>query len=275
MDNNEPTLRTISHKYFDITKRWWLGVWLCKLLVFLVGISGIFWPQANFQLTFVTATLILISEVCDWTTSHYRSRAETLLRKLDLFDSFGWEIKPTEIADQFVGLSKKARAKLAENTGTYFASKEGPGTRRALENLRESAWWSKHLSGNMRVIIWVIATILIIVSVGVLIFSSSLINSTDQAVTISRIVISVLLLIVSLRLIPLALNYGSFSNKSKDIENYVCDALKVENSDEIQVVKAFNEYHLARAVAPLIPSWLWKLRRNSLNEVWDEHITNS
>ena len=38
-----------------------------------------------------------------------------------------------------------------------------------------------------------------------------------------------------------------------------------------QAAKIMNEYHLSRASAPILPTWIWKYHRDRLNKVWHEY----
>ncbi|MCZ2152409.1 MAG: hypothetical protein LC114_00675 [Bryobacterales bacterium] len=35
--------------------------------------------------------------------------------------------------------------------------------------------------------------------------------------------------------------------------------------------KIMYDYHLSRAVGPIIPTGIWKIRKDELNQTWKEH----
>lgn len=201
---------------------------------------------------------------------------------MDLLDSFNWEISSIEIADAVARLSKTAKKKmmLGDNSDEYFASKEISGWKRAMHNLQESSWWSKHLAESMGRYCFVLTIALTVISILTLIgsslftvYSQPQISMAEQTTSVNRLVISLLLFISSLGLIPLTINYFSFNEKAEKSEKLATELLKAETEDNmIQAIKAFNEYHLARAAAPLIPSWLWRKKNNALNEAWKEFV---
>ena len=41
--------------------------------------------------------------------------------------------------------------------------------------------------------------------------------------------------------------------------------------DELGAFKVMYDYHLNRAAGPLIPTWIWKMRKDELNQTWKEH----
>jgi amino acid transporter len=106
------------------------------------------------------------------------------------------------------------------------------------------------------------------------------VSDAEQLINISRIVMAVFLLIVSFGLIPLTINYYAFSKKAEKSQQLATDLLKTDSDniaeDEviIQAIKAFNEYHLTRVSAPLIPTWLWKMKNDTLNEGWNQFVSN-
>lgn len=280
---NNKNFRAVSDCYFTITKRWWAATWYLKLAAFVVGIIAVLFPSVSIYITIFVGILSFASELANVQSSNNKSIAEGFLRKLDFRNSFGWEISSLEIADAFVNLSKEAKEKLAQTdeTDIYFASSEPVGWKRAMHNLQESAWWSKHLAKSMGRYCFGLTILLAVVSVLILIFSLLLTSTIEQQVSISqqmtninRIVIALLLLIVSFGLIPLTINYYSFSVKAEKSERMATELLKLNSDNFDQAVKAYNEYHLARVTAPLIPTWLWKRKNATLNEGWKQFVSD-
>lgn len=107
-------------------------------------------------------------------------------------------------------------------------------------------------------------------SLFVLIVSISSAMNSEILSSIGRVVTSVLMLVLSLGLIRLMLGYYGFSRKAQRAEERVGECLKHECGD-LEVVKLYNEYHLDRASAPLIPDWVWKLNQEHLNGLWSDY----
>jgi hypothetical protein len=87
---------------------------------------------------------------------------------------------------------------------------------------------------------------------------------------ISRVVTSLITLVLSLGIVRLMLGYYAFSRKSGRVEDSADKLLNTENIDQIDAVKLMSEYHVARATAPVMPTWMWKLKRDELNKLWSE-----
>lgn len=60
--------------------------------------------------------------------------------------------------------------------------------------------------------------------------------------------------------------YYGFGRKAAQIEEKIENLIKLKTFDDTEAIKVVQEYHIARASAPLIPSWVWKQMRNDLNE---------
>lgn len=159
--------------------------------------------------------------------------------------------------------------------GNYFESKEGVGAKRAVQNIGESAWWSKHLAEKMWQLCLTVTIVTGVFSLLLLVASIETIKDFDTLSSIGRTVTSAILLLFSIGMLRLTFGYYSFSNKAEQIEGHAERLLCPEPIDQVQAVKLVHEYQLARAVAPLIPTWIWKLKRDDLNEMWAAYRSNS
>ncbi|MEJ7623750.1 MAG: hypothetical protein WKF34_07135 [Pyrinomonadaceae bacterium] len=267
-------VRKVSQRFFDTTKRWWGIAWAAKLVAFLLGIPTVFLPEYALWFAIGVALLAFFAEAAGINSSWYKSTADGLLRKLDLRDGFGWQIDSIDIADARMNLSGRDRNRvdLARDTGEYFATGSETGWKRAVENLRESAWWSKHLALSMGRIAFTATILLSVASMLGLLVSFLLFSSMAPLIAVSRIIIALLLLVVSVGLIPLTISYWNFSKRSEQVEKNASKLLEKESDEEIPAIKLVSEYHVARSAGPLIPSWLWKCKRKTLNETWEKYI---
>lgn len=266
-------LRTLSKAYFELAKRWMIAAILFKILIFLFGLLSIFLPIIPGYTPFIITLFSIASDLFTWRSDVIKGTSEGLLRKLDYLDSFGWEMSKAEISDILMRRPKNLY-KLAPNEVVgeeYFASKEGIGAKKAMENIQESAWWSKHLSERMGQYCFIVTFILIAVLFGVLLLSVQTVNGSNTLANIGRVVTSALMLVFSLGLFRFVVNYYGFSKKASQIEEKIEHLIKLPIFDETEAIKVMQEYHIARASAPLIPSWVWKQMRNDLNKMWKKY----
>lgn len=273
-DRPRHNLRLLSRTLFELSKTWWTMALLLRLGVFIVGVIVVLFGLIPLLAPFLIAILSIVAEIFLWQSNRVKDTAETLLRKLDLQDSFGWTISNAELSDLLVRTAHGIRKQVSVNSDLedgYFASTESVGPRRALETIQESAWYSKHLAQRTGYIYFWITCVAVAISVVVLIVSIETIRNFDVLSNIGRVVTSAILLIFSLGLIRSIEGYYSFSRKSEFIEESTKSLLHSGDDDPIQAIKLVYEYQLARASAPLIPTWVWNMMRDTLNDLWKEY----
>jgi len=265
-------LRKLCRWYFSSAKGWWAASLWCKTGGIAISALAVWLSFLSKPLPVLILIISLLSEYYAWRSDRMKGVAETLLRKLDLKDSFGWAISNAEITDILARAPRKLLADAArvENPEAYFASQEGEGVKRALKNIQESAWWSKHLTDKMWRYSLAATLISIVGSLVVILLSLNTINDYDILSGTGRVVTSVLMLVLSLGLIRLTLGYHNFQQKAQRAETRAEELLKTDCS-EIDAIKLYNEYHLDRAAAPLIPDQIRKWDQERLNELWESY----
>lgn len=265
--------RALCQVYFTLAKRWAKFSFICKLVGFLVGVLTVMIPLVPTYAPVLVFVLAILADWLAWRSDNYKGIAEALLRKLDGHDSFGWALSKAELSDLLMRsplrVNKLVVAKAL--SGEYFASKEPPGTKRALENLQESAWWSKHLSERMGNYYLVGTCLLVGIAILVLLISVQAIDNTQTLSSLGRVVTSALTLVFSLNLFRSVLGYQNFSTKAGQIEKVVENLLVSQGVQESEAIKLMSEYQLIRASAPLIPTWLWNRMENELNATWKQY----
>jgi hypothetical protein len=252
--------------------------------VFAVGAVAVLCP--TYGKAFAVAALVLgiLSEAAMWYSDRWKSRAQGWQRKLDFENSLGWRIGNAELVDALARYSGSLEALLADPKGSYFASTEPPGPKRALENIRESSWWSMNLAESMGwcfvvLISAIIAGCILLLNVSIesVLASAGSPDSTPKILEVVsagvvKIVTSLLLFILSYGLLRLAVGYFRFGAAAESVKEKAENLLGAGNSDEIQAIKLWQDYHLARAEAPLIPNWAWRLREKKLNALWRDYM---
>jgi len=252
-------------------KRWWGASLAAKILGFVIGACIDLLPPE--PVPFLVAGCTVVAELCLYRSDAIKSTAQQFRRKLDLQDGFGWHIPNTCLSDVLVRCSwwVKKRARTHPVTEPYFASTEPPGPVRALKNVSESAWWTKHLAERMTTICCNTVIIGVILSFVSLIMAIQATSTHTARVNVARIVTSLLMLFLSMGLIKLVIGYNGLSKNSASGESAAERVLQGTALEELVAFKVMYDYHLSRAVGPIIPTWIWKLYRNELNKTWKEH----
>lgn len=265
--------RALCQVYFTLAKRWARFSLVCKLAGFLVGVLTVLLPLVPAYAPVLVFMLAMMADWLAWRSDTHKGIAEAWLRKLDGRDCFDWAISGAELSDLLMrSPSKVDKLVIAKALSEeYFASKEPPGTTRALENLQESAWWSKHSSERMRNYYLAGTCLLVASAVLVLLISVQAIDNKQTLSSLGRIVTSVLTLVFSLNLFRSVLGYHNFSVKAGQIEKSTENLLASQGVQESEAIKLMSEYQLARASAPLIPTWLWNRMEGELNATWKQY----
>ncbi|WP_110514554.1 hypothetical protein [Herpetosiphon llansteffanensis] len=278
MDNASNQLkhdpRAISRYLFERSKLWFSISMTLKASILIVASIAIF--TTNFFALVAPYTVYIFSicsELCIWRSDTIKGIADGLLRKLDMRDSLGWSLRAQDIRDIVIRLPKKIRESLPnERSGEqYFENNNPYGIEKTIANIQETSWWSKQIANSAWVFTLVISCILLIISIILLIVSIQLTLKSAILSNISRVVTATITSVFTSGLFKLTVSYYRFSQKSAQIENQAIHLMQ-NSSTEIQIVKLFHEYQVARATAPLLPSWIWKLRNQELTQMWHDYM---
>lgn len=270
VSNNTTSPYALARALDDCTKRWWGTSLLVKVAGFATGVCIDLLPAV--AVASVVAGCTVLAELCMYRSDAIKSRAQQFRRKLDLQDGLGWQIPNTDLSDFLVRCSWWVKKRAGTHpVEPYFASTDPPGPLRALKNVSESAWWTKHLSEWMTAFCWTTVVLGVIGSLVLLIAALQATNEHSVRTSVARIVTAFLMLFLSLGLIKLALGYASLSRNSGSSEQAADRALQATTAlEELAAFKIMYDYHLNRAAGPLIPTWMWRLREGELNRTWKE-----
>jgi hypothetical protein len=252
-------LRTVTSYFFVSAKHWMTAGLLLRGAVYIVGLGSIFTLTAPVLAAVLVFLLTTIGEICLLRADQQKGTAESVLRILDLHDSFGTPIPAVYVADILVGVPE-----IKSQSPTYFASTPPPGPRRALANLQESAWWSKHVARYTWQTLLALLTILVALSIVALVASTAIVASLAHQQAIARVITATLLLIFSLGLLRFVYAYWSFSTRAAQVDLI---AQKAQPTGE-EAMALWRDYHLARASTPMLPTILWRWKNASLNKRW-------
>ena len=267
-------IRAISRAKFDRAKRWWAAGLGLKLLIVLADIAIVFLDTRSWIVPLVILIIGILGELALFNFNRLYGKAESLLRKLDGRDLMGWAIEPEELRDLIAETPQNLRRIVNHAEEEYFASNLTVGPARTVEGMQESAWWSKHMCRTMAVICSVVVLILVGTSILVLLFALNTVQPSQLATVpdnTSKIVSATITLIFSLGLLNLVFGYYDFGSTAAKIEQEAARLLRAGINDSGQAIKLMNDYHLARASAPPIPSWLWRMRNKDMNALWDRY----
>jgi hypothetical protein len=276
-DASQLVCRAIN-EYFASAKRSQTLAIAIQIFILAAGIIAVFVPELSPSYPPVAVVSAMFLAAVKFHADNAKSKAESLKRVYEFADSFGEGVAKSVLADLDVTSPRRlSQAYLTElGKGLAFSSSSTGGARRALENLQESAWWSKC---NARVMVNVLGTIVAVVVVTAVIIlidvvvQPALHDGSSQAV--GRIVASTLLCIFSLNMIPAVVKFHRFASKAAEVDAECDRRLAGETIDPVSTMRLLTEYQISRASAPMIPTFIWKLRRDKLDAAWSTYKARS
>ena len=257
----------------DQSKRWWGFAVACQVLVIAINLWIVVTSSSVQLATLAAGGLAIAYTLCQWRSDRLKRVSDSMKRKFEMHDGLGWPITSRELSDLLTAVSKDVRDKIKRPLNqNYFSSKESQSPRRLLQNLEESAWWSKHLATDMTQITAAMCAVVFAAAAFAMIFTLQSAPTQVTSENIAKISVTMIVFVFSGGYFRLAFEYNRFSRESEKIEEHTHALSERQDISEIDAIKVLHDYQIARAGAPSIPTWLWRIRQKGLNEAWAVRI---
>lgn len=268
-------LEKLIQAQFDTSKFWLMLATICGIGVLVINVFVTVANLYSTMLAVVAALLSVLYVIFLWRSDRLRDNAESTLRKFEMHNSLGWEISNREIAN-LLALVPNFVKKAARSTEKYdyFASTKNHGAGKLLENLEESAWWTKHQARRMAQYVGIFGVAVFSLAFITLIISLQSALSQTTADNIAKVTIAVIVFMFSGGYIRLAFDYNLLASQADRVEDQSCQLRKDSNILEVEAIKLLHDYQILRANSPLLPSWLWKMMQDELNMLWEKRIAS-
>lgn len=196
--------------------------------------------------------------------------AETMRRQSVLTEALGWPVERVQASEwrRRAGRKVGEQFKVRPRQEDYYASPQPAGPARLAEMTLESAFWTRHLYGKLRIIVWAIFVGALVVS-GIVI-SAPAFGVAPQAVAV-RIATAVYLLLPVLLTIDLlgwAIRLGRLISTIRDVE---ADLERLKNSNALdtqQVLRLVAEYNCQVVNGFPIHPWIYRRWHDEIHELW-------
>jgi hypothetical protein len=276
-------LKRIIAKTLRKAKRWYLAYILSQVTILGFAVLSIFW-QIDQRLSAVAAFVaVLATECLRWRSDFWKSQGEFAKRRWELIDGFAVSVSDGWVADWLAARPSNFLADVTENElkGSDFDSLAIPGPRRLLDNIEESAWWSKHES---RIVAWYLGLILVVILAGAFAALTITITGIGAAIDASEsritqnvgaMICAVLAFVFSINLVRLLVSFISFFHSAKAILGRCRALLDSGNVDERSALLLLFDYQTSRDAAPLLPTLVWKVHGQHLRREWDRFRSRS
>ena len=253
-------------------KTWWRNYII--LQVVLVFVSAFLVVTDN--LTDLSAIIIVVlgafSTLVHLYADHLKGRFEITLGKFDFYDGLGWEISTREQGTWLRELGTDARKEITRidrKPESYNASHKIAGKVRLMENLEQSSCWSNDIAlraGAAFALVIVTFSIL-----GCIVFMGTVLDSNGSTLVrkAARILVTVVSAMFTIGFVRWTYQYFRFAFAAGRLEEKVSEILDDDSSiSETEAVKLMCEYQALRAVTPMLPDWIYRIRNKTLEEVW-------
>ena len=108
----------------------------------------------------------------------------------------------------------------------------------------------------------------VVAAIAVLLIALQTVGQPDARASVAKIVTALLMFLLSMGLIRLTVGFYGLAQNAGRSEAAATGLIQAGHPELVDAIKIMNEYHVARACGPIIPTWIWKLRRNELNATW-------
>lgn len=264
----EKILHSLVNASFDRAKFWAGIVLTLQALLFIGGVAAVFCSGFSLSYPWVAVPLAMISSALGAHANVCKGSAESLKRSLENWSGFGRPLSKRMLADFRQDLPTSLPPALDEllREGNTYASTEKPGAKRTADNICESSWFSHHLAQYCASALGVVFFVTLASSLSLLFYAAAGMPGTTASVLAAKCISATLLFMMSGGAWRAWQGYKSFSARAKEIDAEVSALAATDAPDVCDVQRLLGEYQLARASAPLIPTWVWRLRRQRLDE---------
>lgn len=228
-----------------------LVVWTCTVAIVDADFrSAVLWW---------TACVLFVAEALDIYKLVLRDRLNTAARRADWAEAAGIPISADEEAD----FASDALYPYAAPPSRYFATIAESDVQRATEALLESAFFTKSLSrAAKRWSLGFVAGLVMLWTFALLYGSGA---TPELRMGIAQAVLTVIVSFAAFGGVRAAIAYRILEEAANNAERTALDLLGRKQIEWQEAFLAWANYHAAREYAPLVPTWLWLLKRKSLN----------
>ena len=276
-----PQSNPASHDCVDVVEglvnqaydkaKWWAGSTIAlQAALFVAGVAAIFVARFTLSYPWIALPVALVAALISARASKLKGMAERAKRQHEYLAGFGHVPSRGMLADLRVSLGRELPVETDRllRKGITYSSGKLPGAERVLENLCESAWFTKHLADWCARALRALFVGTVAVAVALLLLSATSLSGTPVGIVAAKFVAATLIFLISIGTLRSWLAYAALSQKASDVDIEAGRLLNGGNPDAFEAQRLLAEYQLARASAPLVPTWVWRLRRDFMNKNW-------
>lgn len=266
-------LQKFINEYYRKSSLWQRWSLAFRLILYVVGIASIFFTSSPPYTPIAVACMSVVVEIILWRSDFLRGKAEEIKRVHEYSDGFGIIPSGTEIACLRVGLGKNESQEISE--GLKYYSNEVASPLRTLKNLHESSWFSWDLAKCSGYLMLGYGSLLVIAGLVIASLAPFLSDDLSMIQMISHTATALVLAIFSLGILRRGVELLSFSKESENIASRAEQLWVSTTPTALEVCRLLGEYQTIRAQAPALIPFLWKMKRNKLDQIYQYSFPNT
>jgi hypothetical protein len=196
--------------------------------------------------------------------------AETMRRQSVLTEALDWPIERVQASEWRRRAGKRIleRFRMRPREEGYYSTAEATGPARLIDMTLESAFWTRHLYGRLRVIVWAVFIGALIVSVLVISIAGFQVTPRGAGVRIATLIYLILPVLLTIDLLGWAIRLGKLFSAIRDIEEDL-DRLRSSGTPELPLVLRLGSEYNCQVVSgfPIHP-WLFARYHDEIHRLW-------
>lgn len=241
-----------------------------KVFLFAGGLISLLSAGWSLSYPWLAFPIAAAGAVMTARATNMKDQAESLKRQHEFLDGLGAAPSDRTLANLRAELPDTLQLEIDRllTEGVTYASAQPAGLKRILQNVSESAFFSRHLAMKCATYLLTLMSITVVVAVSFLFFLLSTLHNGTTAVTAARAIAATLVFLISVGTLKSWRGYVSFRSKADQAHAEAARLLNDAEPDPYESLRVLAEYQLARASAPMIPTKIWEMHRDRLNTIW-------
>jgi hypothetical protein len=270
-----PELNQLSRLLFDdAASNWYMSAGIEIIAGILGAVLSIMGVSDNWALlgAIVGLALFAVAYYLRLRFEDKYDRAETMRRQSVLTEALDWPVEPIQASEwrRRAGRKVMERFRRQPRSQGYYSTPEPIGSGRLAEMTLESAFWTRHLYGKLRTIVWAIFVLALIVSGLVISIPAFGIAPQGVAIRIATAVYILLPILLTIDLLGWAIRLGRLMSSIRAIEIDL-ERLKASGSlDAQQVLRLVSEYNCQVIGGFPIHPWIYRHWHDEIHELWTQ-----
>lgn len=274
MTETEILLCKVTAKCFREAKQWYGWYLRAQLLILVFAIIALFVSLDPPISTVIGLISVLAIEGLRWRSDLWKAEGESFKRQWEHAQGFGEPPPAAVLADWLAGKSADFLDDVGDDAvrGAEFDSRSPVGPRRVVENVQESAWWTKHECRRGSQVLLVGLVVFVFLGFAVLLVNLTGLRAAASAIALARnvggIVCAFFTVLFSVNIVRLLTEFREFAHQADEVfkkSGMLLRSLAISERDALLVLHAYQN---ARSAAPLIPTRIWLKHGAHLRAQW-------